>query len=176
MHNINNIIQNRIVSLAFATLFSAAILFFSPMIFAQMKDSTIKVHGMDCAPCAYGISKRLKGMDGIENATVDLNTGDVTIDVSKSNHLTLREIRKNVVKSGFTPKKATLNMHATVVESDGSKLFKLPSGELFSATNKFGVDLKPGDEVELSGTAEANPKEAPAPIAIEIKDITKVNP
>ena len=34
-----------------------------------------EVYGMDCAPCAYGLERGLKKMDGLQEVRVSLNDG-----------------------------------------------------------------------------------------------------
>jgi len=140
-----------------------------------MKDSTINVFGMDCAPCAHGISQRLERMGGIKQVEVDLNTGDVSVDVKKNNRLELRTIRKKVRKSGFTPRKAQLRIKVEVVDIDGSPTFELPTDERYRATNDISADLEVGDEVVVAGTTDAELNEAPKPIDVKVETVTKVD-
>ena len=42
---------------------------------AQLTKVDQEVFGMDCAPCAYGLHRRLKKMDSLESVKVSLNDG-----------------------------------------------------------------------------------------------------
>jgi len=59
--------------------------------------TTIKVQGMKCQHCAGSTKKALEGIDGISNAQVDLDTGEVTFDGSAD----METIKAAVSKAGF---------------------------------------------------------------------------
>ena len=59
--------------------------------------ATIKVQGMKCQHCAGSTKKALEGIDGISNARVDLDKGEVTFDGSAD----MDAIKAAVSKAGF---------------------------------------------------------------------------
>ena len=60
--------------------------------------TTVKVEGMKCQHCAGSTKKALEGIDGISNAEVDLDKGEVTFDGSAD----METIKAAVSKAGFT--------------------------------------------------------------------------
>ena len=75
---------------------------------------------MDCAPCAYGLERGLKNMEGLESVKVSLNDGKAYLDLAKNNDLSLRQIQEEVNKSDFSAKKAEIVIKGTLVEQDGN--------------------------------------------------------
>lgn len=94
---------------------------------AQLLEVKQTVFGMDCAPCAYGLEKRINQIAGIQSASVSLNDGLLTANLNKENGLTLQRIRKAVEESGFKAKEANITVTGTVT-NDESRNFVLEAG------------------------------------------------
>ncbi len=65
---------------------------------AQLIQVDQEVFGMDCAPCAYGLERGLKKMDGVEKIKVSLNDGKAYLSLAPANNLTLKKIQEDVKK------------------------------------------------------------------------------
>ncbi|AFZ70636.1 copper/silver-translocating P-type ATPase,heavy metal-translocating P-type ATPase, Cd/Co/Hg/Pb/Zn-transporting [Caldisphaera lagunensis DSM 15908] len=61
------------------------------------KEQQIKVIGMHCATCAITVSNAIKKVNGVENAEVNLATGDAKI----TGNLRLKDVVKNIRNSGY---------------------------------------------------------------------------
>ena len=61
--------------------------------------STLKVKGMSCQHCVMSVTKALSQLDGIQNVKVDLQTGEVRFDNTKS--VGQDRIEKAVVNAGY---------------------------------------------------------------------------
>ena len=109
------------------------ILMFSPTISnAQLLEVKQTVFGMDCSPCAHGLEKRIKKMDGIQSASVSLNNGLLTAMLKNDNMLTLKEIRNAIENSGFKAQKADIVAQGSLIKRDeNSFVLKVDSGEQF---------------------------------------------
>jgi copper chaperone CopZ len=59
--------------------------------------TTLKVQGMKCQHCAGSTRKALEGINGISNAEVDLDKGEVTFEGSAD----METIKAAVSKAGF---------------------------------------------------------------------------
>ena len=130
---------------------------------AQLLEVKQTVFGMDCAPCAYGLEKRIQKMDGVESASVSLNDGLLTANLKKDNKLTLSGIRQAVEESGFKAKEADITVEGTVAEDDsGAFVLKSRTGERFvlKAEDKSTLDNIPRAEgtIVISGKAETSEK------------------
>ncbi|MBC6999598.1 heavy metal-associated domain-containing protein [Cytophaga sp. FL35] len=78
-----------------------------------------EVYGMDCAPCAYGLERGLKKMDGLQEVRVSLNDGKAYLGLADKNGLTLRSIQEEVKKNGFSAKKAEVALMGNATKEDG---------------------------------------------------------
>ncbi len=63
---------------------------------------TIRVDGLACPYCAYGIEKKFKKMAGISNIRVDLDKGLVSVDAKEGVQLKKAKLKKLFNDSGFT--------------------------------------------------------------------------
>jgi len=65
----------------------------------------IWVDGLACPFCAYGLEKKMKKLEGIENLSVNLNSGFITFETT-SKKIPSEEILKKLVKeAGFVARK-----------------------------------------------------------------------
>jgi len=70
--------------------------------FAAGTNYNIRVDGLACPFCAYGIEKKFKKMDGISNIKVDLDEGLVSVDAKEGVELKEEAMKKLFNDSGFT--------------------------------------------------------------------------
>ena len=64
----------------------------------------IRVDGLSCPFCAYGLEKKLKKVDGAANLHIELEAGIVSLDVPADKRPTEESLRKVVTDAGFTPR------------------------------------------------------------------------
>ena len=62
----------------------------------------IRVDGLACPFCAYGIEKKFKKMSGVNNIKVDLDKGLVSVDAKEGMELKEAKLKKLFHDSGFT--------------------------------------------------------------------------
>jgi mercuric ion binding protein len=70
-------------------------------------DIVIGVDGLACPFCAYGIEKKMKKLDGVEDIYVDINEGVVDLKLKKGATLAEEKIDKAVKDAGFTVRSLT---------------------------------------------------------------------
>ncbi|VAW72292.1 hypothetical protein MNBD_GAMMA12-1696 [hydrothermal vent metagenome] len=75
---------------------------FSFGVFAEGSRYLMRVDGLACPYCAYGIEKKLKKVSGLSNIKVDLKKGVVTVDASKGTVLEEAKMKKLFKDAGFT--------------------------------------------------------------------------
>ncbi len=68
----------------------------------------MRVDGLACPYCAYGIEKKLKAIEGVEKINVDLNAGLVIVDVAEGVTLTEPQLKKLFKDAGFTYRSMTV--------------------------------------------------------------------
>jgi len=61
--------------------------------------TTIKIKGMSCQHCVMAVKKALNGIDGIENASVDLEAGQAVFDTTQP--VDMEVVKERIKKAGF---------------------------------------------------------------------------
>ncbi len=84
-----------IIAMAVAVLWNAAA-------FAAGTLYELRVDGLACPYCAYGIEKKLKKTKGVEKIDIDLNKGVVRVKVAEGVRLTESQMAKLINDTGFT--------------------------------------------------------------------------
>ena len=79
-----------------------ALLLWSAAASAGGSQYLIRVDGLACPFCAYGIEKKLKGVDGVEDVDVDLKSGVVRVNTRSDVELTESGMVKLFKEAGFT--------------------------------------------------------------------------
>jgi len=99
-----------------------------------------EVYGMDCAPCAYGLERGLKKMDGLQEVRVSLNGGNAYLGLAEKNDLTLRSIQEEVKKNGFSAKKAKVVLMGNLNKVDGQWYIETDN-ERFTVSQDTSIEL-----------------------------------
>ena len=108
-----------ISDILFGGVFIASSIAYLPTASAELLKVEQKIYGMDCAPCAYGVEKGLKKLEGVKKAQVSLNKGTAVVELKPGNNVTVDQIKDIVKRNGFTPKETRI--------LEGSKDSKLPA-------------------------------------------------
>ena len=98
---------------------------------AQLLEVKQTVFGMDCAPCAYGLEKRLQKIKGTTKARVSLNEGLATLGLAEENSVKLSTIREAIRESGFSAEESTIRARGTLKQDAGRWVFDIENGERF---------------------------------------------
>ena len=70
--------------------------------FAAQQAYKLRVDGLACPFCAYGIEKKLNAIKGVQRVEVDIATGSVTVTVVEGTTLDEAAAKKAVKDAGFT--------------------------------------------------------------------------
>ena len=66
------------------------------------KTATINVSGMTCGHCVSSVTEELTELKGVENVSVDLNTGGISeVTITSTLTLDLAEISEAVAEAGY---------------------------------------------------------------------------
>ena len=144
---------------------------------AQLQKIEQTVFGMDCAPCAHAMEQGIGSMEGVEAVSVNLNDGLATIDLSNTNEVAYRDIRKAISNGGFSAKKATLEAQGMLRQKGDQWILETPAGEQFvlrpgkkaSSGEDRLQDLKPDRQVIVTGQipASLNTKDTLWPLRVQ---------
>jgi len=92
----------------FLILILFSLVFYIPLIAQQENQSKtyiqIRVDGLSCPFCAYGLEKKLKKIDGVANIHIALEEGVVEMNVPTKKKPSEDDINKVVTDAGFTPR------------------------------------------------------------------------
>lgn len=77
-------------------------LLLSMPLWASCTHYEMRVDGLACPFCVYGVEKKLKALDGVSNITVDLDKGLVSVDMVEGKSLTDEQMKKLMNDAGFT--------------------------------------------------------------------------
>ncbi len=61
----------------------------------------MRVDGLACAFCAYGLEKKLKKLKGVKRVEISLNRGIVRLEIDQSFEYTREDLENIVRESGF---------------------------------------------------------------------------
>ncbi len=62
----------------------------------------LTVHGMSCPACAQNIDRRLMELKGVREATINLHSGEVTVQLEPGHALSPARFHETIEDSGFT--------------------------------------------------------------------------
>lgn len=129
---------------------------------AQILELDQKIFGMDCAPCAKGVENRMKRMDGVQSAVLDLNKGEANLLFIEQHTTSLKQIQESIMDGGFSPKDARIKVRGKVQNVDGEWQLTTESGDLFvfDDTDASAVELIDGKTTTIEGiVAESDGQE-----------------
>lgn len=92
---------------------------------AQLIKVDQEVFGMDCAPCAYGLERGLKKMDGLKTIKVSLNDGKAYVSLAANNDLTLQKIQEEVKNNGFSARNAEVTLKGKLLQQGNNWLIEM---------------------------------------------------
>lgn len=102
----------------------------------KTKDNfTVKVDGLGCPFCAYGLEKKFKELKGIDDVSIEMETGIFTFTFPTKESLTVEKVESQVDAAGYTAIKVD------VVRADGSSE---------STTNNNTIITDASNEIEES--------------------------
>lgn len=70
---------------------------------------SVKVDGLACPFCAYGLEKKIKDIEGSKEVKIDLKSGLLTFQMQKGKAISEETIRNKVKDAGFTPREISFS-------------------------------------------------------------------
>lgn len=97
---------------------------------AEVDEYVVGVNGMACPFCAYGIEKKLKDIEGVEELTIRIKDGEVDVPVDKA--VTPAQIQTAIKKAGF-------ELRDLVVR--GTAQIKTDTGPVIEFSDEFSLPM-----------------------------------
>lgn len=91
---------------------------------AQVDQVTLRVDGLACPFCAYGVEKKLKKLEGTSSMNILINEGKIILGWRPDRALDLEAIRKAVDMAGFTLRGVKATVRGALM-SDAGKFYLL---------------------------------------------------
>ena len=142
---------------------------------AEVQSMTVTVDGLACPFCAFGLEKKLKKVEGVEQLEIDVDAGEAILTVAPGTRLgassgaggnptpgLVPRVKEAVVEAGFTPRDLRSTVEGNIVHTDGTmRLSVSGTGEILlleedspiSELQRFAGD----HPVQVLGTLHTEP-------------------
>ena len=111
------------------TLFLAWVLLFNLGFFttsqAQVEKVDIRVDGLSCPFCAYGLEKKLKSIEGVSEVKINIDKGVAALRKKKAESIAVEKLESVVNDAGFTPREITATVAGKVGETNSTPIFNV---------------------------------------------------
>lgn len=105
----------------------------------------VRVDGLACPFCAYGLEKKLKALPGVSAVRIDLDEGRASFDVAPSTVLMPASVQDAVREAGFTPRGITVRASGAVhgdqnnlrLDVGNGQIVQLQEGDAFARLRKL---------------------------------------
>ena len=133
---------------------------------------TVRVDGLTCPFCAYGLEKRVQKIPTVQESIISLEDGIVELIPRAGRHIDIDEVKAAVIAGGFTPRGVQVALAGQLIEWNGMSALSI------NATNgdgrtvetiyvlkenkelkrlKAAVKKSSGQEVFITGKAAESP-------------------
>jgi len=133
--------------------------------YAGVETVTLRIDGLACPFCAYGLEKKCKKLEGFQSLNVLIDDGKAIIKWKKDKPIRIAAIQKAVKKAGFTLRGITTIVVGQVFEEKGKFYLQLtgPSNQKFYVFNQNPQDKslehqEEGSEPSLTASVRKNLK------------------
>lgn len=154
-------------NIALVTFF---VVFVSPLVHAKQR-IVVRVDGLSCAYCAYGLEKKLKELEGVEKVEINIKEGTASLVVQEGKTINDETINETVKDSGFTPREIkreiekqketsnleTIKLHVTGMSCSGCVYNVRTALEKIRSVSEVHVDLQSSTAVVRSEKGKVTP-------------------
>jgi len=105
---------------------------------AQVEKVVVRVDGMSCPFCAYGLEKKMKKVKGAEEVVININDGSAELTGKTDQQLSLDALKPAVRDAGFTPREITITVSGRLTADSQGVFLNLPNDGMRFAL--FGSD------------------------------------
>jgi len=136
----------------------------------------VKIDGLACPFCAYGLEKKLKDYEGIQNLKIMVDEGFATFHYPYGKIPDIDDLKKRVKKGGFTPRDISIQIQGTAKKVQNTLfLFMNGLGSSFLLSGKT-EGIQEGQKIMVEGLLSKQQLKGHAdhPLAIDVKTWKKV--
>ena len=89
-----------VVAIVLCSIFSTPIMAQAP----KFDKVEVKVEGLGCPFCAFGLEKKMKAIQGVQNINIDVESGMMVLEVPMTASISQAQINAKVEEAGYTAK------------------------------------------------------------------------
>ena len=93
---------------------------------AEIQTADLRVNGLTCPFCAFGIEKKLLSVHGVREVEVFLDDGRIALTFQPDSEATVQDLEEAVQKGGFDLAGLSLRVSGELLEKDGVRLVAHP--------------------------------------------------
>lgn len=130
----------------------ASFVWSAPNAFAEFKSVKVKVDGLACPFCAYGLEKKLAQVKGVTEAKTDLKNGTVNLSMAKGGGVNVRSLDKAVREAGFSMRDVAVTALGWLKEENGLLVLTVrdsPQNFLLLEDSAREEEVHPGKQSKL---------------------------
>ncbi len=157
---------------------------------AEMRAAELRVNGMTCPFCVFGIEKKLRHVSGVNEVEVFLDEGRIRLVFSAENTATVREIENAVEDAGFELSGLSVDVEGTLVEDDGAMVLQAGEASRYRLIERNAGSVQPlspeakrrlrakaaGGKVLVSGEVHSHSDDAPALLVERVEPVKDGRP
>lgn len=157
---------------------------------AQMQAAELRVNGMTCPFCTFGIEKKLRHVSGVDEVEVLLDEGRIRLMFSAQNVATVQDIENAVKDAGFALSGLSVDVAGTLVEGDGALVLRAGKASRYLLAETKAGSVQPlapeakrrvrseaeGEKLIVSGEVHAYRDDLPALVVERVERVNDVIP
>jgi len=121
---------------------------------------SVKVDGLSCPFCAYGLEKKIKKLPWIQKVKIHVDAGQARFFVKDGKSPDVTALHKAVKSAGFTPGVVNLNAHGTLSASKQEVVLRVSPDVAFvldpgAKRDELLAEVGKDKAVHIEGAAEA---------------------
>jgi len=97
---------------------------------AQVERVEIRVDGLACPFCAYGLEKKLKEVDGVAKVQINVDKGLAALDNKEGKSIAVEKLEPVVADAGFASREIEATVLGKVGQSNGTPVFSVTGTEV----------------------------------------------
>ncbi|MGR3177744.1 MAG: heavy-metal-associated domain-containing protein [Candidatus Anammoxibacter sp.] len=112
-------------NLLILTTVTLILVIFIKLVSAEPIKIQVKIDGLSCPFCVYGLEKKLKRVEGVEDLKLQFDIGVAEIKIKDGKSIDIDGIRKAVKDGGFTPRDMVVTIKGKIEEVDGRMILRI---------------------------------------------------
>lgn len=127
---------------------------------SQVESVKMRVDGLACPFCAYGLEKKLKDVPGVSKIEIRVDDGLLLLEAKKDEAIALEQLEPAVKNAGFTARGITATAVGSIVTINDRPVLRVSGGdtELIleddPTLKELLAALQPSKQVRVAGRLE----------------------